>query len=87
MIVCQMDMFTYEHRVSIYDDATETYQKDIFTPDGDSIEAILLGCKETNDYHVRLIGPTQFCMGFAELIDERAEKEYGLADKLQIEVN
>ena len=87
MIICQLDMFTYEHRVSIYEDKTDTYKKDLVVSNGDTVEAILLGCKTAHDYKVRLIGPTQFCMGFAELIIERAEKEYGLADKLQIEVN
>ena len=82
MIVCQLDMFTYEHRVSIYEDTTNTYKKDLLVPDGDTVKALLLGCTEARDYNVRLIGPTQFCMGFAELISERAEKEYGLADKL-----
>ena len=84
MIVCTMDLFTYNHHILHVD---EDKQDPIATSSTDDcMAAIMYAVNKYNDNKVHLIGAESYCETFAEGLIDLAKTEYNY-NNLEVKIN
>lgn len=85
MIICQMDLFTYNHQIQQVTDEGVITPIDC-APTDDCMYILLNAAHQLNDNYIHLFGATSYCEPFKEGLLDLAKKNYAY-ENLIVEVN